>query len=118
VQKPIKSGPELIEEIDRTLSVTPTLWWLGHAGFVVRFATITFYIDPCLSDLAGRTRRMAAPLAAADIRHADMIFATHAHPGHLDAPSVPFSKSAEARNWCCRKARPIPRTRPGFPTPA
>jgi len=88
VQKPIKSGPELIEEIDRTLSVTPTLWWLGHAGFVIRFATITFYIDACLSDLAGRRRRIAAPLAAADIRHADMIFATHAHPGHLDAPSI------------------------------
>ena len=57
---------ELIEEIDRTLTVTPTLWWLGHAGFVVRFANITFYIDPCLSDPAGRTRRMAAPLAAGE----------------------------------------------------
>jgi L-ascorbate metabolism protein UlaG (beta-lactamase superfamily) len=88
MQKPVKTGPALIEEIDRTLAVTPTLWWLGHAGFVVRFANITFYIDPCLSDLAGRTRRAAAPLAADDIRNADMIFATHAHPGHLDGPTV------------------------------
>ena len=88
MQQPAKSGRELTEEIDRTLSVTPTLWWLGHAGFVVRFANITFYIDPCLSDPAGRKRRMRAPLAAGDIRNADMVFATHAHPGHLDAPSV------------------------------
>jgi L-ascorbate metabolism protein UlaG (beta-lactamase superfamily) len=88
VQKPVKSGPELMEEIDRTLSVTPALWWLGHAGFVVRFANITFYIDPCLSDPPGRTRRIAAPLAAADIKNADMVFATHGHPGHLDAASV------------------------------
>ena len=86
--QPVKSGRGLIEEIDRTLSVTPTLWWLGHAGFVVRFAHITFYVDPCLSDPPGRTRRIASPLTASDIRNADMIFATHGHPGHLDAPSV------------------------------
>src|SRR5258707_9439777 len=78
----------LIEDIDQTLTATPTLWWLGHAGFVIRFANITFYVDACLSDPPGRTRRVAAPLAAADIRHADMIFATHAHPGHLDTASI------------------------------
>lgn len=88
MQQPAKSGRELIEEIDQTLSVTPALWWLGHAGFVVRFANITFYIDPCLSDPPGKTRRVAAPLAASDVRNADMVFATHGHPGHLDAPSV------------------------------
>ena len=88
VQKPLKSGPELVEEIDRTLSVTPALWWLGHAGFIIRFANITFYIDPCLSNQPGRERRMAAPLDAGEIRNADMIFATHGHPGHLDAPSL------------------------------
>ena len=82
------SGQELIREIDQTLTATPTLWWLGHAGFVIRFANITFYIDPCLSDPPGRLRRIAAPLAAGDIRNADMIFATHGHSGHLDAPSV------------------------------
>jgi L-ascorbate metabolism protein UlaG (beta-lactamase superfamily) len=86
--QPVKSGSELVQEIDRTLSVTPTLWWLGHAGFVVRFANITFYVDPLLSDPPGRTRRMASPLAAEEIRNADMIFATHGHAGHLDAPSV------------------------------
>src|SRR5512135_1744499 len=88
MQQPAKSGRQLIEEIDQTLSVTPALWWLGHAGFVVRFANITFYIDPCLSDPPGRTRRVAAPLAATDIRNADMVFATHGHPGHLDASSI------------------------------
>ncbi len=88
MRNPMKSGPELVEEIDRTLSVTPTLWWLGHSGFVVRFANITFYIDACLSNPEGRERRMASPLAARDIRNADMVFATHGHPGHLDAPSI------------------------------
>jgi|SRR5579871_1247916 len=86
--QPLKSGRELIEEIDGTLVPTPTLWWLGHSGFVIRFASITFYIDVCLSEPAGRRRLMAAPLAADDVSHADMLFSTHAHAAHLDGPTV------------------------------
>ena len=86
--QPVKSGIDLIREIDQTISLTPTLWWLGHAGFVVRFATVTFYIDPCFSDLEGRPRLMAAPLTGDLVRHADMILVTHAHPGHLDPGTI------------------------------
>lgn len=100
--QPVKSGRALLEEIDQTITATPTLWWLGHAGFIVRFATITFYIDPFLSASSGRVlsassgratsahrqRLIAAPLDASGVRHADMILATHAHPGHLDTPAI------------------------------
>ena len=82
--QPLKSGRALMEEINRTITPTPTLWWLGHCGFIVRFATITFYVDPCLSERSDR--RMAPPLDAGEIRHADMILATHA--GHLDAGTL------------------------------
>ena len=71
----------LLGEIGQTLTATPTLWWLGHASFVVRFANITFYVDPLLS-------RPGALIQASHIRNADMILATHAHPGHLDGPSL------------------------------
>lgn len=84
----VNGGPSLIEEIDRTIAATPTLWWLGQSGFVLRFATITFYIDPCFSIPPARRRLIAAPLTGAEIRHADMIFATHAHATHLDAPTL------------------------------
>jgi L-ascorbate metabolism protein UlaG (beta-lactamase superfamily) len=86
--EPVKSGAELIREIDLTITATPTLWWLGHSGFVLRFANITFYIDPCFSDLPGRPRLCAPALSGELVHHADMILATHAHPGHLDAPSA------------------------------
>jgi L-ascorbate metabolism protein UlaG (beta-lactamase superfamily) len=88
VPEPVKCGRELIAEIDDTIAITPTLWWLGHAGFVMRFANITFYIDPCLSTPPGRTRLHTPPLDPAEIRHADMIFVTHAHAGHLDTASI------------------------------
>lgn len=77
----MKRGAELIQEIDHTLTATPTLWWLGHAGFVIRFANITFYVDPCLS-------RPGALLEGSDVKHADMFLATHAHPGHMDGPAL------------------------------
>jgi len=88
VLEPVNSGAELIREINETLTATPTLWWLGHAGFIVRFANITFYIDPCLTTPPGRQRLTASPLDPSQLKHADMIFTTHGHPGHLDAPTV------------------------------
>jgi L-ascorbate 6-phosphate lactonase len=75
------TGLDLIAEIDQTLTATPTLWWLGRSGFVIRFANITFYVDPCLSE-------PDSLMKAEDIHHADMILATHAHPGHLDASAI------------------------------
>ena len=86
--QPLNGGPDLIREIDETLTATPTLWWLGHAGFIVRFANITFYVDPCFSDFEDRPRLAAAPLTGDLVRHADMILATHAHPRHLDPGAV------------------------------
>jgi L-ascorbate 6-phosphate lactonase len=77
----MKNGRELIEEIDQTITATPALWWLGRAGFILRFANITFYIDPHLSS-------EAAPVAPSEVRHADMILATHSHARHLDAPAI------------------------------
>jgi len=96
VSQPVKSGPALTAEIDRTITATPTLWWLGHSGFIVRFATITFYIDPCFSTPPGKRRIQAAPLTGAEVRHADLILSTHAHPAHLDVPAlIPMLKASK-----------------------
>jgi L-ascorbate 6-phosphate lactonase len=84
VLQPLKSGAALIEEVDRTITPTPTLWWLGQSGFIVRFANITFYIDPNLSPR--EDRRMSPPLDPRDVKNADMLLATHR--GHLDAPAI------------------------------
>src|ERR1700722_17603165 len=86
--QPVKSGQDLIKEIDTTLSETPVLWWLGHSGFAVRFATITFYVDPCFSTRAGQTRLIASPLTGSEVCNADMILSTNAQPRHLDAVSL------------------------------
>lgn len=86
--EPFNSGASLIGEIDSTLSLTPALWWLGHAGFVVRFATMTFYVDPCLSVIETRHRVARAPLTGAEVAHADLVLCTSLTPDHFDAASL------------------------------
>jgi L-ascorbate metabolism protein UlaG (beta-lactamase superfamily) len=119
VIQPFKSGASLIKEIDQTITATPALWWLGHTGFIIRFATITFYIDPCFSTPPDNKRRIAAPLAGGDVRHADMIFSTRAHATHLDAatvvPMLEASKNAKlalpksAAEWANQRGVPYDR---------
>ena len=40
---------DLVHEIESTEARSPTLWWLGHSGFAVKYEGIVFYVDPCLS---------------------------------------------------------------------
>ena len=56
----MKQGSALIDEIDQTTGDSPALWWLGHSGFVVKWQGMVFYVDPCLSTPAGRTREASA----------------------------------------------------------
>ena len=76
------SGSELIGQINSTHTTTPTLWWLGHCGFAIRFASITFYVDPCLT--SPRERIASAALSPEQVTNADMILCTHEHKPHMD----------------------------------
>lgn len=80
------AGRELIEEIEFDHSWTPRIWWLGHAGFVIKFHAMIFYVDPCLSAAAGRLEPSLLDPAAAG--HADLVLSTHAHPRHMDGPTL------------------------------
>lgn len=84
----MKQGLPLLAEMDATRTAAPTLWWLGHSGFAVKFGAILFYVDPCLSDMAGRGRTMRPPIAPVQVTNADMILCTHAHGGHFDAATI------------------------------
>ena len=74
-------GRELIQEIDGSQGETPALWWLGHSGFVLKYRTTIFYIDPYLSS-------DEAPLPAEHIAHASLVLCTHSHGHHLDPATV------------------------------
>jgi L-ascorbate metabolism protein UlaG (beta-lactamase superfamily) len=82
---PTKRGTELCREIESAECRSPALWWLGHAGFALKFKNAIVYVDPLLSAAPGRS---APPLAPSEIRHAGLVLATHDDPEHLDGPSV------------------------------
>ncbi|MEO8659267.1 MAG: MBL fold metallo-hydrolase [Bryobacteraceae bacterium] len=95
--QPVKKGMALIADIDNTECPTPTLWWLGQSGFVLKYQKIVLYIDPYLSERQTvkyretdqpRVRITAAPLRGWHVRHADMILSTHRHGTHLDVASL------------------------------
>jgi len=92
-----RRGAELLEEIDKATGPSPTLWWLGHSGFVVKHQGIVFYVDPCLSTPPGRTRVAEPPLAPEQISNADLILCTHAHPTHMDPGTLPAMLKASRR---------------------
>jgi L-ascorbate 6-phosphate lactonase len=85
---------DLIEQIDR-LQVPEgqlALWALGQSGFVIKGSQTIAYIDPYLSDsvagTGGPSRRFPIPIDPAAISHAQVVFATHEHMDHADAPTV------------------------------
>ena len=103
MDEPVKQGPNLLEEIENTEAASPALWWLGHSGFVIKSRDIVFYVDPCLSDLPGRTRTLQAPLKGEQVINADMILCTHKHDGHMDPNALPAMIKASPR---CRVVMP------------
>lgn len=85
---------ELIDRVDR-LAVPEgqvALWALGQAGFVLKGGATIAYIDPYLSDSVadsgGPARRFPVPVAPSAVRHAQVVFATHEHMDHTDAPTL------------------------------
>jgi L-ascorbate metabolism protein UlaG (beta-lactamase superfamily) len=94
--QPVKSGRALLDEIEATSSPTPTLWWLGHSGFVLKYRQSIIYVDPYLSE--SPSRLTARPFAAADVANASLILSTHAHRSHLDPETIPAILTASPRS--------------------
>jgi len=88
------SSHEFIAQIDQL--VVPqgqvALWSLGQAGFAIKGGDTIAYIDPYLSDSiaegGGPERRFRIPIDPADVRHAQVVFATHEHGDHADEPTL------------------------------
>jgi L-ascorbate metabolism protein UlaG (beta-lactamase superfamily) len=84
--RPIKQHQALLDEIEQAQAVSPWIWWLGHAGFLMKYYDIVFYLDPLLSHSAARL--MSSPLAPHLLSHADLILCSHSHPHHLDPETL------------------------------
>ncbi len=74
------------------------LWWLGQAGFILRFQKITLLLDPYLSDVLAikykgkkypHTRMINPPVAPVSLTDIDYFIFTHSHSDHMDPGLIP-----------------------------
>src|SRR5260370_8151512 len=93
--EPVRSGPELLAEIDVTTPARRSIaiWWLGQSGFLIKSAEATLVVDPYLSEHLTKkyegtarphVRMTRAPLSASDLSGIDLVLASHKHSDHLD----------------------------------
>ena len=88
------TGTKLIADIDasRPGPGEVCLWWLGQQSFVVKLGQAVVFLDPFLSNLAGR---LVAPLLApGEIHNADFILGSHDHTDHIDRAVWPALAAA------------------------
>jgi L-ascorbate metabolism protein UlaG (beta-lactamase superfamily) len=87
----------LIQDIDtcQVGDAELVIWWLGQHSFVVKTGSTILYIDPFLSEMAGR--QVAPLLSPAQIHHADIICGTHDHDDHIDRGSWPALAAASPK---------------------
>jgi L-ascorbate metabolism protein UlaG (beta-lactamase superfamily) len=92
-------GSDLLQQIENSRCERPAIWWLGHSGFVLKYRSSIFYIDPYLSDSLSPSRpRLTEPPVRPDrITHASLVLCTHAHADHLDPGTVPAILEASRR---------------------
>ena len=69
----------------------------GARGFAIKYEGIVFYVDPCLSTPAGRTRLAAPPMTPDEAANADLMLCTHAHAAHMDPQTLPGMLKASPR---------------------
>ena len=75
------------------------LWWLGQAGFAVKYGKMLLLIDPYLSDFLAKKykgqefphiRMMPTPILPEEVRNVTLVLGTHRHSDHSDPETLPI----------------------------
>lgn len=89
------------------------LWWLGQAGFALKYKTHLLLIDPYLSDSLAEKyrdqelkhqRMMPVPVAPEAIHTCAWYLCTHSHTDHMDPPTIQAVNRASSPNFLVPRA--------------
>lgn len=109
------AGPDLLTTITQRGRADGALrlWWLGQAGFALRYGETLLLIDPYLSDsLAEKYRGKPlaherlhpVPVAPARLRGCAWYLCTHAHTDHMDSATIQGVLQASAPSFLIPRA--------------
>jgi L-ascorbate metabolism protein UlaG (beta-lactamase superfamily) len=108
----IFSAPEI--QLGSSDYTSLSIWWLGQAGFYLKFKNYSVLIDPYLSDFLAKkyngkefphVRMMSTPVDPEQISQLDFVFCTHGHSDHMDPGTLPvLSKNNSACKFIVPKA--------------
>lgn len=79
----------LLDELNWNGGGAPTIDWLGHSGFLVRWNGTSLLIDPNTSSRCTIAKRILEPSTDVALLPAvDAVLVSHAHYDHLDMPTL------------------------------
>lgn len=98
--EPVRSGAELIREIEETTVPENVLaiWWLGQSGYLIKSSRGLLAVDLYLSEHLTRkyadtekphVRMTRSPIRGEDLNGVDLLLASHKHSDHLDPGTAP-----------------------------
>jgi L-ascorbate metabolism protein UlaG (beta-lactamase superfamily) len=94
---PIESIEKELIKLNIASTNDTYIFWIGQAGFLIKFKTNLIIIDPYLSDFLSKKykgkifphiRLMAPPINSESIKSLNYSFCTHAHSDHLDPETI------------------------------
>lgn len=86
-------------QLESSDNISLSMWWLGQAGFYLKFKNYSVLIDPYLSDFLAQkykgrefphVRMTPPPVYPEQIRQLDFVFCTHGHSDHMDPGTLPL----------------------------
>ncbi len=90
------------------------IWWLGQAGFLIRWPTGALVVDPYLSNSLAKkyrgatfdhVRMMPVPVEPSRLTGVDWVFSSHRHTDHMDVETLPRLLAANPGcRFCCPRA--------------
>ena len=92
----VVSGSE--KDVEHFDNNSLSLWWLGQAGFFLKFKNQSVLIDPYLSDFLAQKykgrefphiRMTPSPVDPEQLSQLDFVFCTHGHSDHMDPGTLP-----------------------------
>lgn len=106
--EPVRSGAELIREIEETTVPENGLaiWWLGQSGYLIKSSRGLLAVDLYLSEHLTRKyantdkphiRMTRAPMRGEDLTGVDLLLASHKHSDHLDPETAPAVLAASPK---------------------